>query len=99
MDALLSPLQGFENLKVATFLVKLRGIRSRGYEDGVDPLLQDHILPAVLKRFDYKQGGMERIETILRRLESPQGRGTFDIYLAQAYEDGVLREFCPNCRW
>jgi hypothetical protein len=90
LEALLSPLADFENLPTAALLTKLRRIRVRGHDEGIDPLLAESVLPAILNRFDYTQGGVERMEVILRRLQSPHGRGAFDAYLAQACEDGII---------
>jgi hypothetical protein len=96
LEPLLFQLKDLETLPVAAFLVKLREIRIRGFEQGLDSLLQACILPRVLKRFDYEQGGRERIETILSRLQTSQGRSAFDAYLIQASEDGVLETILPN---
>jgi len=68
LEPLLSQLEDFENLPAAAFLAKLRQIRIRGNTAGIDPLLTEYILPAVLKRFDYAQGGRERID---RKLIAP----------------------------
>jgi hypothetical protein len=95
-EPFLSQLEDSENLPAASLLAKLRRIRVRGHDEGIDPLLRDYIFPAVLKRFDYAQGGVERLGTILRTLQGRQSRVAFDAYLAQACRDGVLETILPN---
>ena len=95
-EPFLSQLEDSENLPAASLLAKLRRMRVWGHDEGIDPLLRDYILPAVLKRFDYAQGGVERLGTILRRLQGRQNRVAFDAYLAQACRDGVLETILPN---
>jgi hypothetical protein len=96
LGPVLSQLEDLEILPAAAFLVKLRRIRIHGHDEEIDPLLRDHILPAVLKPFDYDQKGVERIETVLRRLQGGKNRCAFDAYLAQACNDGVLERILPN---
>lgn len=96
LEPLLTQLEYCDNLPVAAFLAKLRHIRIRGHEERLDTLLQAYILPAVLKRFDYAQGGRGKIEAILHRLQGRQSRGAFDTYLSQACDDGVLETILPN---
>jgi hypothetical protein len=96
LESLLSELEDLENLPAASLLAKLQRVRIRGHEEGLFTPLQEFILPAVMKRFDYKQGGCEKIETILRGLQGRQSRGAFDTYLSQACRDGVLEAILPN---
>ena len=91
LASILPELVEFESLPVAGLLTNLRRVRARGYEDGVDALLVEHILPSVLKRFDYLQGGLDKLKDILLRLQNHQGRAAFDAYLSQACSDGKLR--------
>lgn len=94
--ALLSEVVDIEILPGASLLTRLRSVRLRGREDGIDPLLREHILPAVFKRFDYAHGGREKIETVFRRLEGRDKRSAFNAYLAQACSDGQLDELLPR---
>jgi hypothetical protein len=90
LATLLSEIVDIEILPAASLLTRLRSIRLRGREDSIDPLLRDHILPAVFQRFDYAQGGREKLETILHRLEGRDNRSAFNAYLAQGCSDGQL---------
>jgi hypothetical protein len=96
LEPFLSQVEDCEYLPAAAFLAKLRGVRIRGYEEGLDMLLQDYILPSVMKRFDYARGGRDKIEAILCRLQGRQSRSAFDTYLNQACKDGVLEAILPN---
>ena len=96
LESLLSQLENFEEVPAASLLAKLRQIRVRGHDEGIDLLLRDHIFPVVFKRFDYAQGGVERLGTILRGLQGLQSRFAFDAYLAQASNDGVLETILPS---
>jgi hypothetical protein len=93
LEPILSQLQEFENVPAAALLLKCRTVRIKGYDDGIDALINEHILPAILKSFDYSHGGVEKIEAILRRLQEQQARSAFDAYLAQACNDDKLAQF------
>lgn len=97
---ILSELVEFEDLPAAAFVSKLRHVRlrARDRDDGIDPLLKEFILPAVLKRFDYSEGGRATIETILQRLTGRETRAAFNAYLAQACTDGQLEAMLPRLR-
>src|SRR5262249_35095271 len=96
LEPLLSELEDIESLPAASLLAKLRRVGIHGYEQKLYALLQEFILPAVMKRFDYKQGGRERIETIFQRHQGRQSRVAFDAYLSQACKDGVLEAILPS---
>ena len=83
-------------IPVAALLAKLRGSPAPDNDHGIDPLLKDAVFPSVLKRFNYAQGGIDKIGAILRRLQGRQSRVAFDAYLAQACQDGVLEPILPN---
>jgi hypothetical protein len=93
LQPILSQLQEFENLPIAAFLLKCRTVRIRGYDADVDSLLNEYLLPTILRPFDYSHGGVEKIETVLRRLREERARLAFDAYLAQACNDGKLAGF------
>lgn len=96
LDAILSQLADIKNLPVASLLKKLLQVQIRGYDEGLKPLVCQHILPAVSKPFDYNEGGLERIESILLSLQRRQDRTAFDAYLSQACQDGVLETILPK---
>jgi len=93
LQPILSQLQEFENVPAVALLLKCRTVRIKGYDDGIDALINEHLLPAILKSFDYSQGGVEKIEAILRRLQEQEARSAFDAYLAQACNDDRLAQF------
>ena len=93
LQPILSELQEFENVPAAALLLKCGTVHVRGYDEGIEPLISEHLLPAVLKRFDYSDGGVEKIETILQRLQGRKARSAFDAYLAQTCNDGKLANF------
>src|SRR5205807_4623509 len=90
---ILSQLNEFENVPAAALLLQSRSVRIRGHDDGIDSLVNEHLLLAVLKPFDYSDGGVEKIETMLHRLRGQQPRSAFDAYLAQSCYDGKLPAF------
>ena len=96
LESLVSQLEDFENLPAAALLAKLRRISISPRRDESDSLLTKFILPSVLKAFDYEDGGIARIEAILRRLQSSERRKAFNEYLAQACHDGVLAAILPR---
>lgn len=96
LEPILSQLKEFEDAPAAAFLLKLRDVRVRGYNEGIDALISEHLLPAVLRPFDYSQGGVDKVEAILRRLEGKQNRSAFDAYLAQACKDGKVEDILPK---
>lgn len=96
LEPILSEIVNVEIIPAASLLLKLRRIRFRGQGEELDRLLVQHILPAVLKPFDYSQGGRERIESILLRLQGRENRQAFDAYLGQACQDAVLENILPK---
>ena len=96
LESLVSQLEDFENLPAAALLAKLRRVSIVPRREEYDSLLTKFILPSVLKSFDYQDGGLLRIEAILRRLQGTQSRKAFNEYLAQACHDGVLTTILPN---
>jgi hypothetical protein len=96
LEPILSQLEEFENVPAAALLMKCRSVRVRGYDEGIDPLIVEHLLPAVLKSFDYSRDGVERIEAILHRLEEKHNRSAFDAYLKQACDDNTVQELLPG---
>ena len=96
LQPILSHLQELENVPVATLLFRCRTIHTKGFDDGIDSLINEYLLPAILKSFDYLHGGIEKIETILHRLQEQQARPAFDAYLIQACNDGKLASFLPK---
>jgi hypothetical protein len=93
---ILTELAGFEDLPAAGLLVNLRRVRARTYEDGIDALLADYILPPLLKPFNYLQAGLDKLKNVLLRLQNHQGRAAFDAYLSQACADGRLKTILPD---
>ncbi|MCI0564149.1 MAG: hypothetical protein MN733_37215, partial [Nitrososphaera sp.] len=91
LDELLPQIMHCQNLPAAELIVKLRAAESI-----TDTLLQSDIFPAVFRRFDYTQGGIEKIQTILQSLQDHKTRIAFDIYLNQAYKDEILKPILPN---
>lgn len=96
LATLLAEIVDIEILPAASLLTRLRNVRPRGREDSIDPLLREYILPAVFQSFDYAQGGREKLETILHRLEGRENRSAFDAYLAQGCSDGQLDEMLSS---
>jgi hypothetical protein len=90
---ILSQLNEFENIPAAALVLKCRTVRIRGYDEGIDSLVKEHLLPAVLKSFDYSAAGVDKLETILHRLQGQRPRSAFDAYLAQACNDAKLADF------
>ena len=98
LATLLSEVVDIEILPAASLLTRLRSVRPRGREDSIDPLLREHILPAVFQGFDYAQGEQEKLETILHRLEGRANRSAFNAYLAQGCSDGQLDGMLSSLR-
>jgi hypothetical protein len=96
LEQILAEIVDLEIVPVAALLSKLRRARLRIQGDELDRLLMQHILPAVLKPFNYSQGGLEGIENILLRLQGREKREAFDAYLEQACKDGVLKGILPK---
>jgi hypothetical protein len=96
LEPILSEIVDLEIIPASSLLLKLRRTRVRGQGEELERLMMQHILPAVLKPFDYNQGGRERIESILRRLQGRENRQAFDAYLEQACKDGVLKNILPK---
>ncbi|HYD16451.1 MAG TPA: hypothetical protein VEB03_00440 [Candidatus Nanoarchaeia archaeon] len=98
LDPILAQLEEVPAVPIAALIRKCRAARVRGYEEGIDSLINEHLLPATLRPFDYTSGGIEKIESVLHALEGQQNRAGFDAYLAQACNDGVLKEILPRLR-
>lgn len=92
LEPLLAQLKDFENLPIASLLVKLRGLS----DEKLASWLQEYILPSVLQKFDYTQDGLAKIENILGRLQQLKSRDAFDAYLNQACIDGVIKDILPK---
>ena len=95
---ILSQVENCPDLPAAQLLTKLRLVKPHGGIEDMDLALEKYLLPSVLKKFDYKQDGVQRIERILRELEGMQNRRAFDAYLRQACDDGILKSFLSDLR-
>ena len=95
LEPIISDLVEFETVPVAALLARLRSVRQRGFEVGIDPLLKEYVLPAVLKPFDYSQDGPNKLKDTLLRLQDYRSRAAFDAYLAQACTDGKIARILP----
>jgi hypothetical protein len=96
LEPILSDVAEFENVPVAAFLTKLRCVRARGFEDGIDALLKEHVLPSVLKPFNYPRRDGAKLKDVLLRLQDTHSRAAFDAYLRQACKDGQIAEILPS---
>jgi hypothetical protein len=96
LQPILQQVEEFADLPIAALLVKLQSIRHRGLEEGIDRLIEQYILPAVLKSFDYQKGGHERLASLLRRLQGRSDRSAFDAYLSQACKDSQIGTILPT---
>lgn len=96
LEPIVAELEDFESLPAAALLAKVRRISISPRREESDSLLTKFILPSVLKAFDYEDGGVARIEAILRRLQGTQSRKAFNEYLAQACHDGLLTAILPR---
>ena len=96
LEPLLAQLDNFEDLPAVALLRKLQHITVRGTKEDTNSLLSKYVLPSILKAFDYPHEGLERIDSILHRLQHGQSRGAFDAYLSQACEDGIVATLLPN---
>lgn len=98
LDPILAQLEENPAVPAAALIRKCRAARVRGYEEGIDSLINEHLLPATLRSFDYARNGIEKIESVLQALGGQQNRSAFDAYLAQACNDGVLKGILPKLR-
>ena len=98
LEPILSQLREFDDVPAASLLLKCKAAHIRGYEEGIDALVAEHLVPAVLKRVGDSQIGIEKLESILRRLEGQQDHCAFNAYLAQSCIDGKLAGVLPRLR-
>jgi hypothetical protein len=95
---ILAQVENCPDLPAVSLLTKLRRVKAPAGIEGMDIVLEKHLLPSILKRLDYEHDGVEKIERILHGLEGIQERSAFDAYLRRACDDGVLKSFLTDLR-
>jgi len=99
LEPRLAELEEVEQVPAAALLVKLYRVQTRSQEAGMSLLLETHILPAVLKRFDYEHGGRDRLESFCTDSKTTSIDVPLTPICARPVEIGSWTQCCRHCHW